>query len=197
MLRTFGADVFRTLSAAMPEYNVIQTGHPWLWQPGEKIESEWCNTLAENCKNIENSNENARFLPNAPVEPLLSIANLLVGDHSSVMTTYSLMDRPIVFYDSPNLEFAVKEIYEIYVEASFPFQELEQLVDICRKAIEYPDEKKTGRRKMREFSHANPGHAGKIAAGILGSIGPISSTKSKKWGRVKAMSMRSMDSFVG
>jgi len=65
---------------------------------------------------------------------------------------------------------------------------LEHLVDICQNAINRPEEKKEGRRKMREVFHSNPGSAGRIAADILGSISPVCSTKSRKWAMVKTMS---------
>jgi CDP-glycerol glycerophosphotransferase (TagB/SpsB family) len=188
ILRTFGSNIFRTLAKAMPDHNIIQTGHPWLWQPNKKLSAEWCDTLTSECLEIEDSHENALFLPDMSVEPLLFIADLLVADHSSVMTTYALLDRPIAFFDNPDLDFAIKQVYELYLDASSPFRNLEQLVDVCERAINNPDDKKMGRKTMRESFHSNYGMAGKAAADILRSIGCICSTNSKKWKTVMTMS---------
>ena len=33
--------VFEKLAKAFPDYNIIQTGHPWLWEPNRQISEEW------------------------------------------------------------------------------------------------------------------------------------------------------------
>jgi len=188
ILRTFEERLFRQLAAELSDCNVIQTGHPWLWQSGKKLETTWREAIIRKCREVEKEFPNARFLPSEPVESLLIASDILFGDHSSVMTTYSLLDRPIVFFDNPELEFASDDIRRIYRGASHSFSSLNDLSSICQEAMDWPELKKEGRGIMRETFHSNPGNAGEITAQLLLAAGPICSTRSREWRRIMALS---------
>ena len=188
ILRTFEEELFRQIADEFSDCNVIQTGHPWLWQPNKKQEESWRESIIRKCRDVEREFPNTRFLPAKPVDPLLISSDLLIGDHSSVMTTYSLLNRPIIFFDNPELEFASNDIRQIYREASHAFCSLDNLSSICREALVHPEIKEKGRHTMRKTFHSNPGSAGETAAQVLLAAGPICSTQSREWRQIMSLS---------
>ncbi len=171
------------------EWNVLQTGHPWLWRGGKGgLDPAWCSDLVADLRAVETRHPHARFLPDHRVEPLLAAADLLVADHSSVITTYSLLDRPIVWFDNPDFEFALPEIGAIYRAASHRFTAAEGLVAACRAALAAPAARADGRRLMRDTFHANPGGAGAAAAAVIEEIGRCCRVGGPGWARVLALS---------
>ena len=189
-LRCFRAAPFARLAEA-GGWNVLQTGHPWRWR-GRRggLEPAWCEALVAELRAVEQRFPHARFLPDLRVEPLLAAADLLVADHSSVMTTYALRDRPIVWFDNPEFEFALPEIETIYRAATHPFTEIDGLVAACREALAAPAARAAGRRLMRDTFHANPGAAGSVAAAVIEEIGRCCRVGGRGWGRVLALSQR-------
>ena len=179
-LRTFGHNVFEILCKAFPEYNIVQTGHPWLWE-GYQQTPTFHADLVKELTAIQNRFANAYFLPDENTEKLLQASDLLISDHSSILTTYSLLDRPIIWFENPKLNFSIPDIRDIYRGASDTFEDIKKLPDLCRQVLDKPEEKATGRSVMRETYFADPGQAGQKAAEILSQIGSISSTKSPKW----------------
>lgn len=192
-LSVFGNKVFKEVSSAFPECNVIQTGHPWLWTTNKNIDRDWCEQLSSSLQCVEKECLNALFLPSYTVEPLLSIADILIADHSSVITMYSLLDRPIVFFNNlvaRNNNVGKPEIIGKYIDASHVFSDIDQLVDSCQTAFNKPDEKKRGRHMLREAFFANAGQSSKTAANILSQIGGVYSVKSPRWEKVLKLSQQ-------
>jgi len=187
-VRILGDAPLRLLATAFPGNNVIQTGHPWLWEPNRDIPADWQRELTARLRDVESSHPNARFVQTSDVEPLLAAADLLVADHSSVMTTFSLTDRPIVFFDNPQMEFCIAEFHDLFRRASHTFSQPEEIAPACRAALAGPQARAAGRRAMRETFYANPGHAAEAAAHVLASIGSVCSVRSPKWARILAMS---------
>ncbi|GAB4178062.1 MAG: hypothetical protein OHK0026_06540 [Rhodocyclaceae bacterium] len=187
-LRVLMEQPLRALAAAMPDANVIQTGHPWLWEPNRDIPAEWQRELMERIRCVESAHPNARFVRTGDVEPLLGAADLLVGDYSSVMTTYSLTDRPIVFFDNPQVEFYLPAFRDLFRNACHVFSQPADLVPACLAALAQPQARAGGRRAMRETFYANPGHAAQEAARVLAAIGSVCSVHSPKWQRVIELS---------
>lgn len=189
-LRRFRHAPFARLAEA-GAWNVLQTGHPWLWRGGKGgLDPAWCGDLVADLRAAEARLPNARFLPDHRVEPLLAAADLLVADHSSVITTYALLDRPIVWFDNPDFEFALPEIDAVYRAAAHPFTEADGLVAVCRAALAAPEARADGRRLMRETFHANPGGAGAVAARVIEQIGRCCRVGGAGWERVLALSRR-------
>ncbi|MEZ0148363.1 MAG: CDP-glycerol glycerophosphotransferase family protein [Candidatus Reddybacter sp.] len=179
-LATFKQCLFEVLCQTFPECNIVQTGHPWLWS-GHQQGEEVTQNLFEQLMTVDQKYKNAYFLPYENAEQLLKISDLLVADHSSIITTYSLLYRPIVWFENPDLNFSIDEIGNIYRSASHVFSKLEELPNLCRQALTHPNEKAAGRQLMRETFYANPGRAGQRAAEILAKIGSTCSTKSPRW----------------
>ncbi len=107
---------------------------------------------------------NARFVQTSDVESLLAVADLLVGDYSSVMTSYSLLDRPIVFFNDPEFQFSIAELKQVFIEAAHSFSDMEGLLPACIDALNNPEAKFVGRRTMRQTFYNNEGHSGTFTA---------------------------------
>lgn len=161
-LRQLGYLPFRMIAENFSDFNVIQTGHPWLWN--FKTDVKWIEATVRQMKAIEKIYSNARFFPHMQAEALLPVADVLVADQSSIMTTYSIYDKPIVFFDGPDTEFAVKEVGDLYRGASHSFGDIDDLVAACINAIESGVEKKEGRAAMRDFFYTNLGKASEVMA---------------------------------
>jgi len=186
-LRSLGHYPFEILAESLPDCNVIQTGHPWLWE-GRAQSKESKGQLFEKLQQVGERFTNAYFLPHENAEQLLHIGDLLITDHSSIFTSFSLLDRPIIWFENPKLSFAIAEIKSIYREASVSFTEPQELPDICRKFLADPSYKAKGRKRMRETFHANPGAAGEAAADILCRIGSVCSQHSRGWDKILTLS---------
>ncbi|MEZ0154849.1 MAG: CDP-glycerol glycerophosphotransferase family protein [Candidatus Reddybacter sp.] len=179
-LRTFGHNIFEILCKTFPEYNIVQTGHPWLWEGYQQTPTSHADLVKE-LKAIQNRFTNAYFLPDENTEKLLQASDLLISDHSSILTTYSLLDRPIIWFENPKLNFSIPDMRDIYRGASDTFNNIDKLPDLCRHTLAKPEEKANGRKVMRETYFANPGNSGQKAAEMLCKIGSTCSTKSSRW----------------
>lgn len=91
-LETMGKDVIRRLSET-GEYDLLIKMHD---HPKNKT-TDWSVELKEL------KNPHTRLVGDLDIIPLLSIADLLITDASSVSNEYSLLNRPIVFLDVPRL----------------------------------------------------------------------------------------------
>ena len=172
------------LARAFPHFNIIQTGHPWLWKTDHNIPEEWRNSLLHNIRKLQAHYPHIRFVQTSNVERLLVATDILVGDSSSVMTSFSLLDRPMIFFDNPTFQFAIPELKQIFVNASHPFSRIDELVPACQAAMAEPDAKAEGRAKMRETFYANEGRAGEYMAKLIRHIGRTCSPRGAKWEQV-------------
>jgi hypothetical protein len=180
-LRRLNDAPFRLLAHAFPNHNVIQTGHPWLWQPNHNVPGEWQLALLEHMHEIEATCPNAKFIQTSDVEALLAITDLLVGDYSSVMTTYSLLDRPIVFFNDPEFSFTIPALKQVFIDAAHTFERIEYLESSCVEALAHPAAKASGRANMRETFYANEGRSAGYMAEALLELGNLCSTNSPLW----------------
>ncbi|MEZ0186517.1 MAG: CDP-glycerol glycerophosphotransferase family protein [Candidatus Reddybacter sp.] len=180
ILRNFGHNIFESLCKTFPDYNIIQTGHPWIWE-GYRQDAKYKTRLVKELNAIQQRFENAYFLPNPDTEQLLQASDILISDHSSILTTYSLLDRPIIWYENPELRFSIPKIRNIYQRASDTFHTIDELPRLCQQALAKPEKNSSGREVMRQTYFANPGQAGIKAAETLCKIGSICSTKSPRW----------------
>ncbi len=102
---------------------------------------------------------------NVDVIPLLFLANLLITDASSVSSEYSLLDRPMVFLDVPELlRKAEKKEGALDLETwgrrgGILVKEPESVLDAVRSSLAKPDLHAEIRRSMAADLFFNPGHA--------------------------------------
>lgn len=180
-LRRLNDGPFRELARAFPDANIIQTGHPWLWQPNHNIEPQWQHALLGAVHDVEAKYPNARFIQTADVESLLAVADLLVGDYSSVMTTYSLLDRPIVYFADPGFEFSIPALRSVFVNAAHTFSDLDGLLPACFAALQSPQQRAEGRAAMRATFFSNEGRSASVMAEVLTSAGRACTVDSPHW----------------
>ena len=91
-LETMGEEVVRQL-ASTGEYDILIKLHD---HPKNK-EIDWFTRLSPW------KSEHCQVVHDLDVIPLLYVADLLISDASSVSNEYALLDRPIVFLDTPEL----------------------------------------------------------------------------------------------
>ena len=189
LLQTLQEAPFRMLASSFPEWNVIQTGHPWLWESREDIDPKWQNTLMDALRAVERDYPNAYFIPGVPAEPLAAASDFLVADGSSILTTFSLLDRPIVYFDNPGRAEESKRPWAAYRDAGYAFTSLGELIKTCRIAMEdaSPEHRKA-RLMLKEQFFSNPGYASDVMANIVTRIGRTCSKRSPGWMQIVNLS---------
>ena len=185
LLQTLQEAPFRMLASSFPEWNVIQTGHPWLWESREGIDPKWQSTLIDALHAVEKGYPNAYFIPSVPAEPLAAASDLLVADGSSIVTTFSLLDRPIVYFDNPDRAEESKRPWAAYRDAGYTFTSLSELTKTCRIAMEdaSPVHRKA-RGMLKEQFFTNSGCASDVMANILTRMGRTCSKDSPGWAHI-------------
>ena len=93
--------------------------------------------------------------------PLLSAADVLVTDHSTVGFEFALLDRPIVVYDAPELKAAARidaERWELLRSMAHVVNEPDTLRHAVMAAMVHPSRRREERRQARSL-FAFPGRA--------------------------------------
>lgn len=193
LLRTFRSRVLQCLTG---DYNVIQTGHPTLWEnperdnfnPQKKLSAFDSCSLWDELVACADGRDGVCVTRTSNVHSLLNVADILVTDGSSVMVEYCGLDRPILFFDHPDRKFVDPVSYELYRSASHPFESLDGLPEKCHDLLENGDGKSEERKKMLTYFLANPGCSSLAAKELLVEMGRVSGRHSTNWKRVRAVS---------
>lgn len=193
ILRSLGPIVFKQILESFPDCNVIQTGHPWLWQQRGEVDSTWQRSLLTELQSIAATFEHARLVTNMLAEPLAAASDLLIADDTSVVTTFGLLDRPIAMFANAVGGRGSETTYALYRDASHLFGQLSELIPACKAALNEPQTMAKGRRVLRESFYANAGRSAEVTAEVLRRIGPVCGVRSPHWRRVLALS----DSALG
>lgn len=109
--------------------------------------------------------EHTRIIRKYDVVPYLFVADLLLSDASSVSSEYSLLDRPMVFIDVPELLKVAKNKSltvdldtwgrKAGVTARWP----DEIIDAVNWSLQHPNQTSSIRRAMAKDMFFNPGHA--------------------------------------
>ena len=115
------------------------------------------------------SNPRFALARSADIGPLLSAANVLVTDHSTVGFEFALLDRPIVVYDAPDLQAVAR------IDAA-KWAQLRSMADVVNSpealahavdaALAAPALKREARRAAHAL-FANAGHATEVALDVV------------------------------
>ncbi|HRP26093.1 MAG TPA: CDP-glycerol glycerophosphotransferase family protein [Azoarcus taiwanensis] len=194
LVRALDAGPFEALAQAFPNWNVVQNGHPWLWQRRSDVDPAWQDQVMRRMREVEQRYPNARFLPNVPAEELAAVSDLLVADRTSVVTTFALLDRPIVLFDNPELPDYSRRAALPYLQAAEVFRHPDALIEACHTAMANPQDKRLERQKLSEMFYANPGSAAQEMAHAIEDLGRVCSTQSTGWPRVMSLSQRTRTS---
>lgn len=111
-------------------------------------------------------NEHAKVVDDLDVIPLLFLADLLISDASSVSSEYSLLDRPMVFLDCPELFAALRAEPGCQMDletwgrnGGIVVENPDGVVAAIEKSFQDPKAKSDVRRAMAKDIFYNPGTA--------------------------------------
>jgi hypothetical protein len=116
-------------------------------------------------------NEHTKVVDDLDVIPLLFLADLLVSDASSVSSEYSLLDRPMIFLDCPELFAALRAEPGCQMDldtwgrnGGIVVEKPDGIVAAIEQSFSDPSAKSDVRRAMAKDIFYNPGHATEAAA---------------------------------
>ena len=164
-LELFGLEVIEALNAT-GRYNLLVKLHDHPKAPSR----DWVVALSE----LERPG--FRLARELDVVPLLAAAELLITDASSVSNEYSLVDRPIVFLDTPKLiaKASAKEGSMVDLETwgrrGGPVVEgPDEIARVVEQSFVAPGRYSAVRRQMAKSLFYNPGRAPEAAVRFLRS----------------------------
>lgn len=174
ILHTYGARLVERLARRFPEIEFIQTGHNIIWDapwirsadyPSDKFhfDARASRALWDELVSVAQAHSNVRIVRTTDVESLMAIANLLVVDHSSALSTFTLMDRPILQFQSSDVRWFDSRVRDLCASAAHGFQTIEEIEELLPFALANPQSKAAGRRIVREHFLANSGRAAEVA----------------------------------
>jgi len=106
LLRTWRSDLLIRLASAFPDCNIIQTAHEHIWtdsisdimpNPRKDLPRFDSEKLMAELRRAERLHCNIRVRRASNIGPLMNAADLFIGDYSSSLVEFSLLDRPILF----------------------------------------------------------------------------------------------------
>ena len=167
-LETMGIEVIQRLGART-DWNLLIKPHD---HPKKKI--DWFARLEPM------QNERVRLIRSLDLVPFLYAADLLLSDASSAAVEYTLMDRPMVFLDVPELLDKVRTTGDALDLETYGRQigtcvtDPDGVVDAIAAALSRPDREGEIRRAMaRDVFHAPGGAARRVAEVILYAAGLV------------------------
>lgn len=153
-LETMGEEVIKHLSGwGKCDVLIKPHDHP------KNTSIDWLSKLAA----LQNTH--TRVVRDLDVIPLLSLADLLITDASSVSNEYSLLDRPIVFLDVPELiQEAIEKGYRLDLDTwgrrgGVVVERPDDVVEAVRGSLNNPVHYSDVRRAMAQNLFYNPGSA--------------------------------------
>lgn len=164
ILAQLGINLIQTIADKYPQYNVIQTAHDKIWTNPEYKEGALnSDVLKESLLNLEKSSDNIYFVPTSNIHELLAIADVFITDISSVIVEFSVMDKPILFFDLPQQSFANEHTYSLYKNASTPFVSTNDAISAINEALINDKTKQPERSMLKKHFLCNVGTAAKAA----------------------------------
>lgn len=143
-------DKIETLS---DDYNIIVTVHTWTKQKHkEKLRAY----------------KNVVFIEEMDATPFLMLADIMVGDYSSIIGEFCALDKPIITFKVPESDRTIPEIIKMIANISTQITSFDQLKTEIIKCLENPKELSTNRQNANKIMFkALDGLAGKRAADII------------------------------
>ena len=160
-LEIMGKDVV-TAIAQSGRFNLLVKPHD---HPKKKI--DWFAELAP----LEGPR--VRLVRDLDVVPYLRIADALMTDASSVAFEYTLVDRPIIFLDTPKLFTQVEkrapalDLQTYGRNIGVVVHRPDQIVAQLERSLAQPDEQRVLRRAAAEHIFHRPGGAARRVAGVV------------------------------
>lgn len=182
-LRTNGKKIIEKLLETNG-INVIVKLHPISYcppdGPNHKFYTGGIDWISE--FSVFETNKNFRHVPVSNIDPILSAADVMVTDVSSVALEFILLDKPVIYIDCPEFfEKTLSEVYKGFGETTAEFvkndpkanagrhtgvvvEKIDELSDAVNRCLDNPNELSYKRIELAKKLSYNPGHAGDVAA---------------------------------
>jgi CDP-glycerol glycerophosphotransferase (TagB/SpsB family) len=132
------------------QYNVLVTVHTW---------------TKESYKNKLRSYKNVIYLEEFDVTHYLMIADVLVGDYSSIIGEFCAFDKPIITFKVPDSDRTIDDITNLIRSISIQIDTYQEIHSALKHSINNPEEKSEERLEANKILfYALDGQAGKRAA---------------------------------
>jgi hypothetical protein len=171
-----GSEIIRGL-ASLDVNLIVKLHHVSLKRPGPDLE-KW--VMAETggkdwraiLRTIERNHPNVRLAPSHDANPYLIAADVLVTDVSGVAFEFLLLDRPIVFFDVPELfdQFGRTGLHFTGRSCGQIVSSVEQMCEGVRLALANPQIGRDRRQELRDRLVYNPGTATEVAGRTLQAL---------------------------
>jgi len=119
---------------------------------------DWKKKLSE----MEKENSRIKVVRNYDIIPYLYSSDLLISDLSSVTNEFLLLDRPIVFIDTPQLEERYRQSIELDTwgrKSGYVGKSAEEVIEAVKRGLSNPSEHSHIRKEMAEDLFYNRGCA--------------------------------------
>ena len=143
--------------------NFIIKLHDLLFAP-ERNEVDWRKVINEM------KGGNTVLLEDYDIIPYMCASDVLVSDASSVANEFTLLDRPIIFLDSPELLKAYEKSADINTwgrKGGEVVKNMDEFDEALKRVMKYPDEKSSVRKSIAEDLFANAGKATKFSVDCI------------------------------
>ena len=146
------------LAELTSNYNLLVTVHPW---------------TSEAIKQQIETTPGVQLIRSPDVVPYIQLADLCIGDTSSILAECCALDKPIITFRVDDGKRTVPEVKQMISEFSQQIDSFEQLPEAILDALDNPDRRKSAREKANQMMFDElDGKAGLRAAQHLKSILP-------------------------
>ncbi len=188
LLGAWGAEVAHRLLREASEYNVIQIAHEGFWIRIHAEDSPTQSLALEELESLQRRHPHFRVLQDENEMPYLNAADLLMADHSSILIEFTLLDRPILFFDNPQFSFFDPQVHQMYREGADSFTDLEGLAEKCRHALGHPERHRIGRLRLKKAFLPYAGEAAQRVVRVLLTLGRMCGPQSARWAKAVELS---------
>ncbi len=146
------------LAPLAERYNILVTAHPW---------------TAEKYIDRIRSTAGVRFIDTPDIVPFIMLADVCVGDASSILAECCALDKPMVTFATPPGKRTVPHVHEMIRDFSLQIEEASQLDAAIRRCLDAPEEKRKQRAAANRIMFDTlDGQAGRRAASEILKLFP-------------------------
>ncbi len=134
-------------------YNILVTVHPW---------------MSKKYKDLLSKMENIHYINDVNVLPYLEIADVLVGDTSSIIAEFCALNKPIITFEAGETNRSLPEIKDLLKRISIQVNDFSALKSAIQQCLKHPEKKSADRQEANKLMFDRlDGSAGKRAAEII------------------------------
>jgi len=149
-------------------YNKLITLHCNNWERDDYSRSlgkDWENILSK-----YSDRKDTYIIKDYDWTPYSFISDCLICDNSSLIFEYSILNRPIIYYEIPEAKFCDSELKRGLVEASCVIRNPDELKAAIQYSFKHKDKKARQRGELADYCFYKPGSATERAVDIIYDI---------------------------